>query len=73
MFHLYEIVVFTGGLESYANEVINQIDPYKYIKFRLYRQHTTPKLNFFIKDLHKLGRPLGKTIIVDNTPSNFSL
>ena len=44
-----------------------------WIKHRLYRQHTVPIGQAFIKDLSKLGRKLSKTIIVDNAAENFQL
>lgn len=36
----YEIVIFTAATQSYADWVLNEIDPNKYISHRLYRQHT---------------------------------
>ena len=36
----YEIVVFTAGVQEYADWVIDQIDHEKRIKHRLYREHT---------------------------------
>ena len=37
----YEIVIFTAALQEYADQVIDQIDVGKNIKYRLYRQHTS--------------------------------
>ncbi len=37
----YEIVVFTAAEQEYADEVLDALDPNKYIKHRLYRQHLT--------------------------------
>ncbi len=74
---IYEIVIFTAGMQEYADWVLNQLDvDGSLIHHRLYRQHT---INFskegplIIKDLSKLGRPLDKTIIVDNLAENFIL
>lgn len=39
----------------------------------MYRQHASPTGMVFIKDLSRIGRPLNKTIIVDNVAENFSL
>ena len=53
---------------------MDDIDPNRdLIKHRLYRGHTTLDNDneTYIKDLSKLGRPLNKTVIVDNTPENF--
>jgi TFIIF-interacting CTD phosphatase-like protein len=36
----YEIVVFTAGVQEYADWVIDQIDQDMRIKHRLYREHT---------------------------------
>ena len=74
----YEIVIFTAGMQEYADWVLNQLDKdCSMIKHRLYRQHTinTSKEGgpIIIKDLAKLGRPLEKTIIVDNLAENFLL
>lgn len=39
----------------------------------LYRQHSIPKGNDYVKDISRLGWDLGKTIIVDNVADNFQL
>lgn len=72
MSELYEVGIFTAAMQDYADWVLDTIDPNKYISFRLYRQHATPTGMVYIKDLSKLGRPLQKTIIVDNVAENFS-
>lgn len=36
----YEIVVFTAGMQEYADWVIDQIDKEGHIRHRLYREHT---------------------------------
>jgi len=66
MSKLYEIVIWTAGMKEYADWVINILDKYKCIKYRLYRQHTQEKNDTYIKDLSKLGRNIAKTIIIDN-------
>ena len=69
----YEIVVFTAALQDYADWVLDQIDPHKYIRYRLYRQHAMPHGTSFVKDLSKIGRNISKIIIVDNVADNFQL
>jgi len=74
----YEIVIFTAGMEEYADWVLNQLDTgdVKLIQHRLYRQHTINQAKegpIIVKDLSKLGRPLDKMIIVDNLAENFIL
>mmetsp|Transcript_3707 Transcript_3707/g.8973 ORF Transcript_3707/g.8973 Transcript_3707/m.8973 type:complete len:765 (-) Transcript_3707:696-2990(-) len=68
-----EIVVFTAATQDYADWVMDQIDPNKLIHHRLYRQHALPWGPLFIKDLSKLGRPLERTLIIDNVAENFML
>ena len=70
----FEIVIFTAALKNYADSILDLLDPYKkLIKYRLYRQHVTLSGITFCKDLSKIGRDLGKTIIVDNLEDNFKL
>ncbi len=73
MSQLYEVVIFTAAMQDYADWVLNTIDKQKHISYRLYRQHATPTGMVFIKDLSRIGRPLNKTIIVDNVAENFQL
>lgn len=73
MSELYEVVIFTAAMQDYADWVLDNIDKQKRITYRLYRQHASPTGMVFVKDLSRIGRPLNKTIIVDNVAENFSL
>ena len=70
----YELIVFTAATKEYADPIIDAIEQ-KGIKFdhRLYRIHTIIRRNDFVKDLSKLGRDLGRIIIVDNMEQNYKL
>jgi TFIIF-interacting CTD phosphatase-like protein len=61
-------------MQDYADGILNKLDPdKKYIKHRLYRQHTSITGMSFVKDLSKLGRDLNRVIIIDNLIDNFKL
>ena len=69
----YELVIFTAGVQSYADWAIDQISCSDLIAHRLYRQHALPCREFYIKDLSRIGREIQYTIIVDNIAENFLL
>ena len=70
----YELIIFTGAKQDYANLLIDAIEENKiYFEHRLYRQHMIIIDNEFVKDLTRIGRPLDKIVIVDNMPQNFRL
>ena len=74
MSKIFEIVIFTAALKDYADSILDTLDPNKHlIKYRLYRHHTSISGITFCKDLSKIGRDLGKTLIVDNLADNFKL
>ena len=74
MSKIFEIVIFTAALKDYADSILDILDPNKrLINYRLYRQHTSISGITFCKDLSKIGRNLGKTLIVDNLADNFKL
>ena len=70
---LYEVIIFTASLESYANPVIDFLDRSKVVKKRLFRKDCANHNGNFVKNLSKLGRDLTKLIIVDNSPISYSL
>jgi Dullard-like phosphatase family protein len=69
----YELVLFTSATPTYADYIMQFIDPSHHIKLRLYRPHTTKADPFSIKNLQDLGRDLSKVIIIDNLKESFSL
>ena len=69
----YEVVIFTASISDYANPLLDQLDPFKKISYRLFREHCTKADNgLFIKDLNRLGRNLKDVIIIDNNPVSFT-
>ena len=70
----YELIIFSTESQDFVDLITDAIEEDKiYFDHRLYRQHTLIRNNNFIKDLTMVGRPLDKTIIVDNMPKNFAL
>ena len=73
MHKLYEIVIYTASLAIYADPLLDELDPYNFASFRLFREHCTFYNNAFVKDLSQLGRDLKDVIIVDNSPASYAL
>ena len=72
MSEYFEVVVFTAAMPDYADWILDNLDREdKFISHRLYRQHTTPNLDYAIKDLRNLGRSLEQTLIIDNLSENY--
>jgi len=61
-------------MKEYADNILDLMDPnYSLIKHRLYRQHTTFYIPGIVKNIENIGRPMEKTLIIDNLPENFKL
>ena len=72
---LYEIIVFTAGVQEYADKILDHIDPERQIiKKRLYRQDCIcVESQFFIKDLDVfIDRDKENIVIVDNSIMSFA-
>lgn len=63
-----EIIIFTASSASYADVILDHLDPKKeLIAHRLYRQHCTLEKGFYLKDLRISGRALESSALVDNS------
>ena len=73
MSKLFEIVAFSASDESYADVVLDEIDPgHDYIRHRLYRRNCIQiHDNIFAKDLRIVNRDLSSMILVDNAPYSY--
>ena len=75
----YHIVAFTASHESYADSVLNYLDPNKkYFEYRLYRAHcvlcSINDAKFYVKDLKILedNYNLKDVVIIDNSVLSFA-
>lgn len=71
---IYEIVIFTAAQRSYANAILNMLDPHgKYISQRLFRDSCVYKNGVYLKDLGIFrNRELSDMVIVDNSITSFA-
>lgn len=70
---IYEVVLYTASMETYGVAVLNYIDPEHLIPYRLFRDKCSLVRGKVVKNLAHLGRDLKDVVIVDNTPSSYSL
>lgn len=68
---LYECVLFTASLAKYADPVTDLLDKWDVFRSRLFRESCVFHRGNYVKDLGRLGRELGKIIIVDNSPASY--
>jgi len=68
----FEVIVFTASMSSYANAVIDSLDPKRRIKRRFFRQSCTHRAGSYIKDLQVVCKDLSKVVIIDNSPVAYS-
>ncbi|KAH9820817.1 hypothetical protein DFH28DRAFT_1121176 [Melampsora americana] len=71
MGEIYEVVVFTASLSKYADPVLDMLDIHHVVKHRLFRESCYNHKGNYVKDLSQLGRPIGDTIIIDNSPASY--
>ncbi|SOV04031.1 related to PSR1 - plasma membrane phosphatase required for sodium stress response [Ustilago sp. UG-2017a] len=68
---IYEVVVFTASLSKYADPVLDMLDIHHSVRHRLFRESCYNHKGNYVKDLSQLGRDVGKSIIIDNSPASY--
>jgi CTD small phosphatase-like protein 2 len=71
----YQVIAFTASDQSYANAILDFIDPDReLIDYRLYRQHCLETEFGYIKDLRIIAnRDMKDMVLVDNSVLSFAL
>lgn len=74
----YNMIIFTASDKSYADSVVNYIDPFgTYFKYRLYRSNCVKVITengpVYIKDLRVIQNvPLANMVLIDNSVLSFA-
>eukprot|EP00048_Salpingoeca_helianthica_P022623 m.19374 g.19374 ORF g.19374 m.19374 type:complete len:229 (+) comp7577_c0_seq1:42-728(+) len=68
----FEVVLFTASLSKYADPVVDLLDTHRVFSHRLFREHCVFFNGIYVKDLSRLGREVGHSIIIDNSPASYS-
>jgi RNA polymerase II subunit A small phosphatase-like protein len=68
----FEVVVFTASLGKYADPLLDLLDRSGVVRWRLFREACVPFEGSYVKDLRCVGRPLGGSLIVDNSPHSYA-
>ncbi|BCR85267.1 protein translocase subunit TIM50 [Aspergillus chevalieri] len=69
----YELVLFTSVPSMMADQVLRKLDPYRIIRWPLFREATRYKDGEYIKDLSYLNRDLSKVIMIDTKEEHARL
>jgi import inner membrane translocase subunit TIM50 len=62
MAQYYELVVYTDQLPTYADPILDRLDPQRYVQYRLYRDSTQ-----YINGKH-VSFPVGNTCVLQAEP-----
>lgn len=73
MAQLYEIVLYTHALPTYADPILDRLDPSRFIVYRLYRDSTLYQHGHHVRDLSKLNRDMEKVLFVTSDPQACKL
>ncbi|KAK9823312.1 hypothetical protein WJX72_001853 [[Myrmecia] bisecta] len=73
MAQYYELVVYTNQLPTYADPILDRLDPNRLVQFRLYKDSTQYVDGKHVRDLSKLNRDLGRVLLVSAKPEAYAL
>ncbi|PGH04006.1 hypothetical protein AJ80_08590 [Polytolypa hystricis UAMH7299] len=66
----YELVIFTTVQSMMADQVLRKLDPYRIIRWPLFREATKYEDGDYVKDLSYLNRDLSKVILIDTNAAH---
>lgn len=69
----FELVVYTSQLPTYADPILDRLDPQRMIQYRLYRDSTNYVKGKHVRDLSKLNRDLKQVLMITADPDAYSL
>lgn len=72
----FNVILFTAGMQAYADPIVNDLDNNnKIFQKRYYRDSCiySIKKQALVKDLNIIGVDMKSIIIIDNTPTSYSL
>lgn len=73
MAQYYELVLYTDQNSTYADPILDRIDPQRNISYRLYKNSTHYIDGKHVRDLSKLNRDLGRVLLLSCNPDAYSL
>lgn len=69
----FELVVYTSQLPTYADPILDRLDPHRMIQYRLYRDSTNYVDGKHVRDLSKLNRDLRQVLLITADDDAWSL
>lgn len=69
----FELVVYTSQLPTYADPILDRLDPQRMIQYRLYRDSTNYVDGKHVRDLSKLNRDLRQVLMITADTDAYSL
>ena len=73
MSQYYELVVYTAQLPTYADPILDRLDPQRLVTYRLYRDSTQYVNGKHVRDLSKLNRDLKQVLLLTADPDAYAL
>ncbi|KAK9832921.1 hypothetical protein WJX74_001815 [Apatococcus lobatus] len=69
----YELVLYTDQLPTYADPIMDRLDPSRYALYRLYKDSTRYVNGRHVRDLSKLNRELGQVLLLTANEDAYQL
>ncbi|CAL8462668.1 g2201 [Coccomyxa elongata] len=73
MAQYYELVVYTDQLPTYADPILDRLDPQRFIQYRLYRDSTQYVNGKHVRNLNYLNRDLEKVLLITANADAYEL
>lgn len=73
MSQYFELVIYTSQLPTYADPILDRLDPQRLVQYRLYRDSTRYVDGKHVRDLSKLNRDLRQVLLLTADSDAYAL